>query len=95
MWKKHARDCEGCKLQYGGQRDHKCLRPPSNASELITGMGVDPFTFQSEFVAKCSERRVHAVHPQAVYKMMHYNYRDKIEREVVAELDAKYCDEHM
>ena len=95
VWKKHGRDCEGCRMQYGGQRDHMCLRPPSNASELITGTGVDPFIFQAELVAKCSERKIHAYRPHAVYKMLHLNYRDEVEREVVAELDAKYREEHI
>lgn len=90
VYEGHAKSCEGCVTDRGSQRDHICLRPPSNASELIRVTGVDPFNFQVALAMKCSNQKIFLNRPQAIYKLLHFNYRGEIEKEVVSEVDSRY-----
>ena len=86
VMEKQRKDCEGCRLECGGQRDHDCLKPPSNTSALLGCTGVDPYSFQLALATKALERKVILIRPSTVYKLLHYHYRDEIEKEVIAEL---------
>ena len=90
---KHKRECEGCRLDCGAQRDHTCLKPPSHVTALLGGTGVDPYSFQVALATRAAERKVFLTHPHTVYKLLHYHYRDEIERDIAAELTCAARDD--
>ena len=53
----------------------------------MAGTGVDPYSFQAALATKALEQKVVLAHPSAIYKMLHFHYRDEIKREVAAEMD--------
>ena len=80
------RDCDGCRLDRGSQRDHQCLSPPTKATALLGCTGVDPYSFQLALATKAQDRKVVLYRPSAVYKLLHFHYRAEIESEVITEL---------
>ena len=78
----HQDSCEACQVSSLRQKHNTCLQYPDNLADLLASTSVDTYTFQKRLAAKACERQVILEHPGIAYRMMHFQYRDVIEREL-------------
>ena len=90
VYELHVRACDRCMFRCRGESDHTCVVPPSNADELILSVSADPLEFQESLARRCTREKILLRRPQDVYRFIHRRFKEDIEREVVAEVNARY-----